>query len=286
MSRGYPGPPAGLIRQLELLPNSNWCQRWRERKARWYRDHAGAPPLDQYRYHVEPILRQLPRHGWRSTTASARSPAGISCSALDDRGLDAAQALVGVAVFGPGMPNVRSMSVRDEVAFTPKLLEHSNWQEMTENMLERFGLEHLAKRFPLALSKGQRQRVAYAAVAAASPPILIFDEPTTGIDQPGCDQIMQYMDALRREQKTIVFITHDMPLAMRWADRILVMHDGQLVQSGPPESLATLADAQLETYHLKLPPISRVAYQLGIGHVTSPEELVACLREPVSVCGT
>jgi energy-coupling factor transporter ATP-binding protein EcfA2 len=165
-------------------------------------------------------------------------------------------------------------------------LEHPNWQETTGSMLERFGLEHLAKRFPLALSKGQRQRVAYAAVAAASPPILIFDEPTTGIDQPGCDQIMQYMDALRREQKTIVFITHDMPLAMRWADRILVMHDGRLVHSGPPDSLARLPDAQLETYHLKLPPISRVAHQLGIGHLTSPEELVACLREPVIVCGT
>jgi energy-coupling factor transport system ATP-binding protein len=178
------------------------------------------------------------------------------------------------------------MSVRDEVAFTPKLLERAEWPVLTEHMLDRFGLVQLARRFPLALSKGQRQRVAYAAVAAASPPILIFDEPTTGIDQPGCDQIMEYMDALRREQKTIVFITHDMPLAMRWADRILVMHDGQLAHSGPTSSLTTLSGPQLTAYHLKLPPVAEVARHLGLSHVTGPSELLDSLRQPVSVCGT
>src|SRR5262249_666697 len=129
------------------------------------------------------------------------------------------------------------MSVYDEVVFTPRLLGRPEWQSLSARMLNNFGLGGLRGRFPLSFSKGQRQRVAYAAVTAAGPPILIFDEPTTGIDQPGCDQIMEYMDALRRERKTIVFITHDMPLAMRWADRIVVMHDGHLVHDGPPESL-------------------------------------------------
>src|SRR6185295_18281942 len=116
----------------------------------------------------------------------------------------------------------------------------ADWQESTAHMLDSFGLERLQTRFPLSLSKGQRQRLAYAAVTAAGPPILILDEPTTGIDQPGCDQIMRYMDALRSQQKTILFITHDMALAARWADRIIIMHDGRLVHDGPVESLASL----------------------------------------------
>jgi energy-coupling factor transport system ATP-binding protein len=179
------------------------------------------------------------------------------------------------------------MSVRDEVAFTPKLLGRADWQDVTELMLKNFGLARLGARFPLSLSKGQRQRLAYAAVTAAGPPILIFDEPTTGIDQPGCDQIMEYMDHLRRDQKTILFITHDMPLAMRWADRIVVMHDGRLVHAGPPRSLTNLDRERLRLYHLKLPPISEVARRLGLpGHVATPAGLIECLRQPVTACGT
>jgi energy-coupling factor transport system ATP-binding protein len=171
------------------------------------------------------------------------------------------------------------MSVRDEVAFTPKLLKRADWEERTRRSLANFELEQLAKRFPLALSKGQRQRLAYAAVTAADPPILIFDEPTTGIDQPGCDQIMHYMDALRHDQKTIVFITHDMSLAMRWADRIVVMNDGRLVHGGLPESLVELGPSRLANYHLTLPPVCEIAGLLGLpGRVATPAALLERLQ--------
>jgi energy-coupling factor transport system ATP-binding protein len=172
------------------------------------------------------------------------------------------------------------MSVRDEVAFTPKLLGHADWPAVTERTLASFGLEHLHKRFPLSLSKGQRQRLAYAAVTAAGPPILIFDEPTTGIDQPGCDQIMEYMDALRREHKTILFITHDMALAVRWADRVAIMHDGRLVHVGPVETFASLEPERLAAYHLKLPLVSEVAQRWGLsGRVATAQDLVECIYQ-------
>jgi len=175
------------------------------------------------------------------------------------------------------------MSVRDEIAFTPKLLGRPDWLDATELMMTRFGLERLSKRFPLSLSKGQRQRLAYAAVTAASPPILIFDEPTTGIDKPGCDQIMQYMDALRHEQKTILFITHDMSLAMRWADRVVVMHDGRIAHVGAVDSLASLEPSRLAAYHLKLPLVSEIAQRLSLrGHVATVEDLLEHMPEPVA----
>jgi len=151
------------------------------------------------------------------------------------------------------------MSVLEEIAFTPRLLGRADWREQTSHMLSRFGLADLQARYPLALSKGQRQRLAYAAVTAAGPPIFIFDEPTTGIDKPGCDQIMEYMDALRGEGKTIVFITHDMALAARWADRVVIMHTGRIGHSGTIGSLADLSDDELAHYHLRLPPLLRFA---------------------------
>lgn len=172
------------------------------------------------------------------------------------------------------------MTVREEVAFTPKILRVPNWQEVTEQMLAQFSLQELESRFPLALSKGQRQRLAYAAVTAAQPPILIFDEPTTGIDQPGCDEIMHYMDELRRMGKTILFITHDMALAMKWADRVVVIHQGRVVHDGTPAMLMTVPDDVLARYHLRLPPICELAKAVGVVAIT-PEDLADCVKEGV-----
>ena len=96
-----------VVRQLELQPSSSLCQRWRERKARWYRDHADAPRLDIRRYHVEPIAQGaaaawLARHHYLRTLAGRQWLYGL----LDDHAPDSVDALVGVAVFGPGMPHV------------------------------------------------------------------------------------------------------------------------------------------------------------------------------------
>jgi energy-coupling factor transporter ATP-binding protein EcfA2 len=205
----------------------------------------------------------------------------------------------GIEVFGQPVDSIRpdwvgyiyqnpdamlsQMSVRDEIAFTPRLLGRADWLDATGHMLTKFGLERLSKRFPLSLSKGQRQRLAYAAVTAASPPILIFDEPTTGIDKPGCDQIMDYMDTLRHQQKTILFITHDMSLAMRWADRVVVMHDGRIAHDGSVESLASIEPSQLAAYHLKLPLVSEVAQRLSLRErVATVEDLLEHVQEPVA----
>jgi energy-coupling factor transport system ATP-binding protein len=178
------------------------------------------------------------------------------------------------------------MSVREEVAFTPMLLGRADWRDVTDDMLDRFGLGELQQRFPLALSKGQRQRLAYAAITAARPPVLIFDEPTTGIDLPGCDQIMAYMDELRRQGKTIIFITHDMPLALHWADRVVVMHAGRVAHVGSPASMLELGSRRLAECGLTLPPLYEVMHRLGLrGGIRTPEALVSALYDSVAACG-
>ena len=127
--RSAPPRFAPVVRQLELLPASRLCQRWRDRKASWYLDHADAPRLDPLRYHVEPITHAaaatwLARHHYLRTLAGRQWLFGL----IDDRAACEAEALAGVAVFGPGMPNVLG-------ALFPDLEPH---QDSTE--LLRFGL--------------------------------------------------------------------------------------------------------------------------------------------------
>ncbi len=228
------------------------------------------------------ILAIVGNNGSGKTTLSKimlglLQPSGGSLRILGEKVQRIRPDLVGYIYQNPDAM-LSQMSVAEEVAFTPRLLGRDDWSEQSRLMLDRFGLTELESRYPLALSKGQRQRVAYAAVAAAGPPILIFDEPTTGIDQPGCDQIMEYMDALRRQGHTIVFITHDMVLATRWADRVVVLHDGHVAHVGAPSSLASLGTDRLATYHLRLPPLIDLAQRLGLAAaVSTPEELVGLL---------
>lgn len=171
------------------------------------------------------------------------------------------------------------LRVDEEVAFTPRILGLKGWANRTSEMLGSFGLNDFAARFPLSLSKGQRQRLAYAAAIAAKPRILIFDEPTTGLDRPACDAIMHYMDDLRTEGRTILFITHDMALALKWADRIVIMNEGKLAHVGQPSSVSNLRDDLLAKYHLSLPPITELARKIGVeGLVVTPEHMVQLIK--------
>ena len=155
----------GLVRQLELLPASDLCQRWRERKARWYRDHAGAPRLDPSRYHVEAISQNaaaawLARHHYLRTLAGRQWLYGL----IDDRAPDAAAALAGVAVFGPGMPNV-----------LPALFPGLRANEDSTELL-RFGLldevPANGETWFLAGALAHLAREGVAAVASFSDPVL------------------------------------------------------------------------------------------------------------------
>ena len=103
-------------------------------------------------------------------------------------------------------------------------------------MLGMVGLpnpETVYERFPHTLSGGQRQRVMIAMALSCEPPILIADEPTTALDVTIQAQILEVMNKLKKETNTsIIFITHNMGVVARMADRIAVMYAGQIIESG------------------------------------------------------
>ena len=158
---GYPA----AVRQLELLPTAGLNQRWRDRKARWYQDHPGAPRLDPRRYHVEPITQAaaaawLARHHYLRTVAGRQWVYGL----LDDRATDLTSSLVGVAVFGPGMRNVLP-------ALFPGLRPNEDSTELV-----RFGLLDVVpangESWFLAATFAHLAREGVAAVASFSDPVI------------------------------------------------------------------------------------------------------------------
>ncbi|QSZ60026.1 ABC transporter ATP-binding protein [Rhizobium sp. ZX09] len=110
-------------------------------------------------------------------------------------------------------------------------------RDLARDLLERVRLphpSHLVRAYPHQLSGGQRQRVTIAAAIAASPSILIADEVTSALDTVSQAAIATLLDDLvRQENKTLVFITHDIGLASSLADEIAVLRAGLLVEHGP-----------------------------------------------------
>lgn len=111
-------------------------------------------------------------------------------------------------------------------------------QVAAERALERVGLSGWGKRYPSELSGGMQQRVGLARAMAADPDILLMDEPFSALDPLIRHDLQnEFLKLARQVRKTTLFITHDLDEAMRMGDRIAIMKDGRIVQTGTPESI-------------------------------------------------
>ncbi len=127
--------------------------------------------------------------------------------------------------------------------------------ERAHEVLELVGLEDVANQFPDQLSGGMQQRVGVARAFAANPEVMLYDEPFSALD-PLIRRDMQD-EVMRLQQeigKTTMFITHDLPEALRLGDRIAIMRDGAVVQLGSPEELVgSPADEYVENFTRDIP---------------------------------
>lgn len=97
---------------------------------------------------------------------------------------------------------------------------------------------------PHALSGGMAQRVALARALARGPRLLLADEPTTGLDPTAQDRLLRQLRQLCDEGLGVLLVTHDLPLAVRYADRVVVMHAGRVVESLPASNLPSAASVE------------------------------------------
>lgn len=136
-------------------------------------------------------------------------------------------------------------TVAEELGFGPSNIgvDGPTISTRVAEILDDVGLARYRDVWPKYLTKGERQRLALAAVVAMDPEVLIVDEPTTGLDWVESRQILDYLERLRRDKdKTIVIITHDMNIVSLYAERVVVMATGKVVGDGTPQQVFSQPD--------------------------------------------
>lgn len=205
-------------------------------------------------------IRGISFHIWRGEKVSVVGPNGAGKSTLllmfngmvkPDRGIilfdnepiryDRAalrelRRKVGFVMQNPDR-QIISPTVFQDVAFGPVNLGYSGEEvrKAVERALAQVGLQGFERRPPHQLSGGEKKRVAIAGVLAMDPDVLILDEPTTGLDPSGSEDIMELLDELHHQGKTVIISTHDIELAYPWADRAILLTRGRILQEDVPD---------------------------------------------------
>ncbi|HEY6540377.1 MAG TPA: ABC transporter ATP-binding protein [Ktedonobacteraceae bacterium] len=236
-----------------------------------------------YRYsaNAEEVLHGITCQIWQGETIALLGPNGSGKSTLvkqalgllrptsgkvrmygeETRSLSVAQlaARIGYVFQSPGAM-LFAPTVRKELSFGPENLRFAPDKtaasvEQAENALS---IAQFDKRSPFSLSFGQQKRVAIASVLAMQGKILLLDEPTAGQDYRSYISFMEYLRSLPGLD-VLLFITHDLDLALRFTQRVLLLKEGRLVGDGPP--LQVLADPNL-LEECNLRPTSLLHYLL------------------------
>jgi phospholipid/cholesterol/gamma-HCH transport system ATP-binding protein len=134
-----------------------------------------------------------------------------------------------------------SLTVAQNIAFPIVEHTHKPTEEIDRIVVEKLrlvGLPDAGTKMPAELSGGQRKRVALARAIALDPEVILYDEPTTGLDPIRSDVINELIVKLQRELKvTSIVVTHDMNSAFKVADRVVMLHEGKIVFDGTPEEI-------------------------------------------------
>ena len=173
-------------------------------------------------------------------------------------------------------------SVEREVAFGPRNLGIAAGElpGLVAASLAAVGLTEERSTNPYDLDLSRRKLVALAGVLAMNPAVLVLDEPTTGQDEDGIEQVGAVIESARSVGRTVIAITHDMEFAATRFARIVVMRDGVIVADGPPDVVFAPSNGDLlASTGLTPPPAARIAARLGLDVVPlDAASLLAALR--------
>ncbi len=110
-------------------------------------------------------------------------------------------------------------------------------RERAEALLERVGIADKRDAYPAQLSGGQQQRAAIARALAMEPKILLFDEPTSALDPELVGEVLKVMGDLAEEGRTMLVVSHEMSFVREVSNRVVFLHEGQIVEEGAPEEV-------------------------------------------------
>jgi phospholipid/cholesterol/gamma-HCH transport system ATP-binding protein len=147
------------------------------------------------------------------------------------------------------------MSVRENLGFTlrhhNKELSADEIEQATIAALQGVGLEEAIDKMPSELSGGMRKRIGLARTMIIKPEIMLYDEPTTGLDTITSREISELILELQSKNKTTsIIITHDMPCARLTADRIVILKEGVIAAEGTYEELEKSEDEWVRSFFI------------------------------------
>jgi cobalt/nickel transport system ATP-binding protein len=203
--------------------------------------------------------------------------------AYDKKGLHHIRRTVGMVFQNPD-DQLLAPTVLQDVAFGPKNLKLTGAEikHRVDEALRLVGMEAYADKPPHFLSGGQKKRVAIAGVIAMKPEIIVLDEPTAGLDPQGCAEIIEILDELNAEGRTLIFSTHDVDLAAKWADRIYVLHEGRIKKHGSPPQI--FADhTMISETGLRLPTFVQTFRELKVRGISGGDSPLTMLNFVESV---
>ena len=167
---------------------------------------------------------------------------GRSILGLDARGMDKVRRKFGMLFQGAALFD--SLKVWENVGFAfiqERRLPEKQIREIAAEKLRQVGLVGILDLFPSELSGGMKKRVGLARAIAREPEILLYDEPTTGLDPIMADAINDLIVQLREELGiTSISITHDMVSAYKIADRIAMLYKGKIIAQGSPDEIRSM----------------------------------------------
>ena len=204
----------------------------------------------------------------------------VTVMGLDTRAAGISQlAEVAGYVFQNPDHQIFAETVWNEVAFGAKNVGCSprECERRVSEALQAVRLTGAEQRDPFSLTKGERQRVAVASMLAAQPRILIFDEPTTGLDAEETVRMMRMMRQLNEQGHTVVMITHTMWLAAEYAKRCWLMQQGRLIADGPTREVFS-DPSLLKAASLELPSVTRFSQRWGVTLLTVDEVRASFVR--------
>jgi phospholipid/cholesterol/gamma-HCH transport system ATP-binding protein len=146
-----------------------------------------------------------------------------------------------------------SMSVKENLEFPLRRIKKDlNQKEIDEKIkeaLENVGLEDSIDKMPSQLSGGMRKRISLARTIVVDPLIMLYDEPTTGLDPATSDEISMLINEVQKKYKTSsIIITHDIKCARNTADRVIMLHEGEIYMEGKLEKFENSEDELIKSF--------------------------------------
>lgn len=132
------------------------------------------------------------------------------------------------------------MTVKENIKLAPikvKKMKNNDAEILAMMLLEKVGLLNKMDSYPHELSGGQSQRVAIARTLAMQPKVILFDEPTSALDPYMKNEVLDVIRKLKEDDLSIIIVTHEMKFAQEIADRVLFLHNGQIIENDTPHNV-------------------------------------------------